>query len=146
MTDTLSVPDADRVVSAASGRGWTRVSDGVIEKIASQAAFEVEPVGGRGAHRLLGVALPGMSLSGGSAPRGAAATARPRVTAHVDGHLARLSMSVGVHYPAPLRQVAVTVRARVVETVARLAALEVREVDIDVVALPRDRTPVRRVR
>jgi uncharacterized alkaline shock family protein YloU len=110
------------------------VADAVVEKIAAQAASEVDDVEGV-APRLLGLTRPGAR----HAPR-------PQVAARIDGRLARLTVSVGVRYPAPLRHVSDAVRRHVTETVGHLASLDVREVDVEVVALVREPLTSARVR
>ncbi len=120
------------------GRGKTTVSDRVIEKIASQAADEIAFSGGPAARYPGAAVVRGLALGRGD-------HRRPRVDAKVDGHLARVSVTMSVRYPVPLRQVAVEVRTHVVKTVGALAGLEVREVDIEVSDLVRDRAESARV-
>jgi uncharacterized alkaline shock family protein YloU len=112
-----------------AGRGTLTVAPRAVEKIAAAAAADVAAVGGpppRVARRRRG-----------SAPAG-----RPRVSAKVGAGTVRLSMSMSVAYPAPLRETAHQVRARVQEQVAALAGLRVVHLDIDVAALrTRERAP-----
>jgi uncharacterized alkaline shock family protein YloU len=110
-------------------RGRTEIAGRVLERIAAHALTEVEETGGA-ARRVLGVPL---GAGGGRT--------RPRVTAHVDGHLAILRMRITVTYPAPIRQVTRRLRDQVTSRVGELTGLEVRQVDIDVARLtrPRDR-------
>ncbi len=117
---------------APSDRGGTRVETVVFEKIASQAATDVVEVG-RTSRRFLGVT------------RGTDHD-RPQATVHKDGRLARVSLTMAVEYPAPLLRVTRDVRVRVIERLAALAAIEVREVDIEVAQLRTEREPVARVR
>jgi uncharacterized alkaline shock family protein YloU len=90
-----------------------------VAKIASEAANEVDHTTGH-RHRLLGVR---------------AGAGRPKAAAAVDGRLARISVEVGVDYPAPIPVVTRAVRARIVEQVGTLAGVDAREVDVTVSAL-----------
>lgn len=110
-------------MAAAPRGGTTTIAEAVVAKIASQAASEVDHAGGR--PRRIVAALTPTSLN------------RPNADATVDGHIARIKLDVTVEYPNPIRQVTRAVRARVTEQVAALAAMDVTEVDITVVALPR---------
>jgi uncharacterized alkaline shock family protein YloU len=67
------------------------------------------------------------------------------VTAHVDGHLATLRMRITVAYPEPIRQVTRRLRDRVTSRLGELTGLEVRQVDIEIVRLPRPQDQGRRL-
>lgn len=104
-------------------RGRTQIADRVLERIASRAVTEVDQAGGA-ARRLLGVPV-GRDTGGGAA----------RVTAHVDGQLATMTVRLSVTYPAPIRQVTRRVRDHITARVAELTGLDLRQVDIDIAAL-----------
>jgi hypothetical protein len=70
----------------------------------------------------------------------------PRATAHLDGHLARLEMSVSLPYPAPVRPLAADLRNEIVAVVADLAEVDVRELDVVVSHLDGQTPRRRRVR
>ncbi|WP_248964412.1 Asp23/Gls24 family envelope stress response protein [Sphaerisporangium perillae] len=114
---------SQRTAGPPETRGHTGISDRVLEQIAARAVSEVEQVGGV-APRVLGVPLG----------RDTEQTA-PRVSGHVDGHLAILKVTLSVVYPAPIRQVVHRVRDHVVARVRELTGLEARQVDIDVTRL-----------
>lgn len=105
---------------APEERGRTDIADRVVEKIAGYALTEVAEAGGV-SRRLLGVPVgrPG-------------AGATPQVDARIDGHLATLSMTVSVLYPAPVRRVTSRLRDHVAARVGALTGLDVRQVDVDV--------------
>ncbi|MFD8633763.1 Asp23/Gls24 family envelope stress response protein [Streptomyces sp. NPDC059533] len=90
---------------APADRGSTRIADGVLAKIAAQAAREVLP-----------------------APSGAPAHAT--VTVHHD--IARVRVSLELDYPADLAAQCAAVRSRVTRRVEECAGMFVPEVDIDV--------------
>ncbi|MBA3524196.1 MAG: Asp23/Gls24 family envelope stress response protein [Geodermatophilaceae bacterium] len=116
----------------AGGAGRLRIADRVIEKIAGQAAREVDRAGGAG-RRVLGVAV------------GSGDTAPPRVQARMHGDVATVSIDLSVAWPAPLREVTVQVRQRVTERLAELAGVRQAQVDIRVIALVADTPTERRV-
>lgn len=118
----------------SEGRGDTRISDRVLEQIAARAVCEVDHVGGA-APRVLGVPL-------GRDAHGAA----PRVSAHVEGNLAIVHVTMSVDYPAPIRQVVHRVRDRVTTRVHELTGLDARQVDIDVARLVHPAEQGRRLR
>jgi hypothetical protein len=106
-------------------RGVTRVSPHVVERIAAYAC-----------HRATAAVTPQLEPN---APRSVA----PRARAEINGRLARLSVSVGVRYPAPVAAFAASVRSVVTTDVENLCGLRV--VGIDVEAAPvniRQRTRV----
>jgi uncharacterized alkaline shock family protein YloU len=112
----------------AAQRGQTTIADRVVARVAAQAAAEIGQTGGA-ARRLAGVAM-GRETGEGLA----------RVSARVDGHLARIEMRLTIDYPAPARTLTREVRHHVIERVAALTGLEVRHVDIEVARLLRGRT------
>jgi uncharacterized alkaline shock family protein YloU len=111
--DALAASDAER-------RGRTSIANRVVEKIAGQAAVEVDHVSGV-PRRVLGQTL-GKVTSDSSA----------RASAKVDGSIVSVSVSVAVEYPTPVRAAAAAVRANVVSKVDELCGLQVVEVHVDV--------------
>ncbi|MBM7804685.1 putative alkaline shock family protein YloU [Geodermatophilus bullaregiensis] len=107
------------------------MADRVVEKIAAQAATEVDRATGS-PRRVLGVAL-------GSADE------RPQVSAQVDWPVATVSVVMSVAWPAPVLEVTEQVRRHVVERLATLAGVRTAGVDIRVTALPGPRSGDRRV-
>lgn len=129
---TLAVPAR----GGAAGRtedGTIHISDGVVAKLASRAALEVDDAGAA-APRLLGqdVSRAGLGRLG---VRRTALDALPRTHATVDGARAFVRLTISVRYPAPVPHVAREVRERVQERVRQLTGLEVSEVEITVTAL-----------
>jgi uncharacterized alkaline shock family protein YloU len=114
-------------------RGRTVIANRVLERIAARAVTEVDQAGGA-ARRLLGVPLG----------RDTAHTVA-RATAHVDGQLATLQVTMSVIYPAPIRQVTRRVRDQVIARVGELTGLDVRQVDIEITRLIRPGSEGRRV-
>lgn len=112
-------PPQPAAVVDPEARGTTTLADRVVAKVAARAVAETTRAGGAG-RRLTG-------RLGGDGPA--------RVDVEVDGTLATVSIRLSVTYPAPVREVAREVRAHVVEQVRRLTGLQVKEVDVTVVAL-----------
>ncbi len=104
-------------------RGVTTLADQVVDRIAGQAATEVDAAGGA-ARRLLGVAL------GSDDPHGP-----PHVRCHVDGAIVTVGVQLSVRYPEAIADVTDAVRRRIVDRVRQLTGLEVRQVDITVTGL-----------
>lgn len=106
-------------VDEPASRGKLVMSDRVIEKIASQAAGELEAVG---------------SASGGFLGMGSRGelSSRPKAKVHLSGHVALIEITAGVRYPAPLRRTGEQIRQRVREQVSMLTGLEVRQVDVEI--------------
>lgn len=127
------VPTSPAALRPPETRGRTEIVDRVLERIAARAVTEVDQAGGA-ARRLLGVPLG----------RDTEHTA-PRATAHVDGQLATLQVSMSVVYPAPIRQVTRRVRDQIITRVSELTGLEVRQVDIEIARLIRPGKDRRRV-
>ncbi|GAA3796437.1 hypothetical protein GCM10022226_14660 [Sphaerisporangium flaviroseum] len=130
---TEPVPESHGGAGPVEARGRTDIANRVLERIATWAVTEVDQVGG-GAPRLLGAPL------GRGTPGGA-----PRVSAHVDGHLAIVRVTMSVTYPAPIRQVVHNVREHVRTRVHELTGLDARQVDIDVARLIHPAEQKRRV-
>ena len=136
-------------VSGGQGVGDTElgrisVADAVVAKLSSRAAVEVDDVGAA-ATRVLGKELPAGGL-GRLGMKRSELGALPSSSAQVDGHLAFVSLTISVRYPAPVRQVAASVRAHVAARVGQLTGLQVVEVDITVPALVTDVPAPPRVR
>ncbi len=127
------VPASPAALRPPETRGRTEIADRVLERIAARAVTEVDQAGGA-ARRLLGVPL-GRDTE----------HAAPRATAHVDGQLATLQVSMSVVYPAPIRQVTRRVRDQIITRVGELTGLEVRQVDIEIARLIRPGEDRRRV-
>lgn len=119
---TTAVEPAD---VAPEIRGVTTLADRVVEKIAARAATEVPHCTG------VPRAVAGIS------------TGRPAVQADavIDGALARVSLRLGVEYPAPVTATTRRVRGHVVEAVQRMCGVKVDHLDITVAAVTR---PVRK--
>lgn len=143
-TTRLAVPRAQSLPVEPSGEqsvgdtglGRITVADGVVAKLASRAALEVDGVGAS-APRVLGRELSGAGL-GRLGVRSSTLGALPASGAQVDGGLAFVDLTISVRYPAPVRQVAARVRERVRSRVEELTGLQVLEVDVKVPALVRD--------
>ncbi len=133
-TSGALAPDAP-VPGPLDDRGRLVVADRVVEKIASQAATEVDRATGA-PRRVLGVSL-GSAL--GSADE------RPQVSARVDWPVATVSVVMSVAWPAPVLEVTEQVRRHVEEQLATLAGVRTAGVDIRVTALPGPRSGDRRV-
>ena len=106
--------------SAGENRGALTIADRVVEKVAGQAAIEVDHVTGV-PRRVLGQTLGKVK-----------ADSHARASAKVDGSIVSVSISIAVEYPTPVRVVAAEVRRRVVEQVRALCGLQVVEVHVDV--------------
>jgi uncharacterized alkaline shock family protein YloU len=111
--DALAASDAEQ-------RGRTTIADRVVEKIAGQAAIEVDHVTGV-PRRVLGQTLGKVK-----------ADSQARASAKVDGSLVSISVRVAVEYPTPVRSAAAAVRQHVMSTVHALCGLDVVEVHVDV--------------
>lgn len=111
-------------------RGSLVLADRVVERIAAQAATEVDLATGA-RHRRLGVALGDSE--------------RPDVSARVDGDLAVVAVVMSVAWPAPVAEVTGQVRERIRAQLAELAGVRAAQVDVRVTALTGARTGERRV-
>lgn len=110
-------------------RGRTTIADRAVERVAAAAAAEVELATGS-ARRVLGVPVSAADL--------------PRVTARVHGDEATVEVDLAVAWPAPVRQVARRVRARVVEQLTDLVGLRDVRVDVRISALVPERAAEQR--
>lgn len=124
--------------------GQISVVDAVVAKLASRAALEVDDVGAA-ATRVLG-----KELSRGGLDRLGIKSSQlgslPSCDAQVDGHLAFVSLTLSVRYPASVRHVAAAVRQQVISRVGQMTGLQIVEVDIKVPALVRTLARSPRVR
>ncbi|MFJ8015925.1 hypothetical protein [Streptomyces sp. NPDC096339] len=91
---------------APADRGATRIADGVVAKIAAQAAREALPTPSSGAP--------------------------PHATVTVHHDIARVRVSLELDYPADLAAQCAAVRSRVTRRVEECAEMSVPEVDIDI--------------
>ena len=118
----------------SSERGWTSITDRVVEKTAAQAALEVDHVHG---------------ISRQPISRGISRALRSgegvEARAAIDGGMAQLRVEIEVDYPAPVRLITRQVRRHVRDRVSRLCGLTVTDVDITVAALRSETRQVRRV-
>ena len=117
---TADLPKAGLVTA----RGETIITPGVVEKIATRAASEVDGVGGvvrTGLSRLLHWSV------GDSGPA--------RASAEVEAETVSVDLTVNLLYPEPVAQVTNRVRAQVTRRLAELCGLRATEVNISVPAL-----------
>jgi uncharacterized alkaline shock family protein YloU len=122
--------------------GTISIADGVVTKIAAQAATE-NPDAGAAAARILGRAMPGAGHLG---LRGTDLGALPKTSADVDGTKAYVTVELSVRWPASIPAVTGRVRAHIRDRVGELTGLDVEEVHIVVADLATDITPPPRVR
>lgn len=104
-------------------RGDLVIGAPVVEKITARAVHGIAEAGG-GIRRVLGVTVGELTE-----------TSDAQVRAHVDGDLATVTVTMGVHWPASITAVADQVRRRTREDVARLAGIDVRRIDIEVISM-----------
>jgi uncharacterized alkaline shock family protein YloU len=117
-----AVPSAG--ASPAGSRGYTRIRDAVVAKIAEKAAAEVAAVVG-GQRRLAG--LPFGSRD------------RPQVRVTVLDSLVTAYVAAALTYPTSLRDSTSRIRRQVMDRVEELTGMRVGAVDVAVTALvPRD--------
>jgi uncharacterized alkaline shock family protein YloU len=121
----LTTPPAGAALAEPAQRGGLEVADRVVEKIAAQAATEVDAATGA-RRRRLGVAVGD--------------TDRPQVSARVDGDLAVVAVVMSVAWPAPVVEVTEQVRGRIRGRLAELAGVRAAQVDVRVTALTSERS------
>ncbi len=139
MTDAPSARAASVEPATKSGdtpsalqtrRGSTTIADSVVSKIAALAAREVDGVadlGGSVAGAVSG--LVDRITGGGDAPKTAG------VGVEVGQSEAAVDLTMKVHYPASLREVADSVRQHVIDRIESMTGLDVVEVNISIVDL-----------
>ncbi len=108
--------------------GTISIDDRVVAKLAAQAALEISDAGAA-APRVLGRAVPGTALFG---VRQTSLSALPKAHAEVDGSTGRVELTLSVRWPASVPAVTAAVRAHVIERIAELTGLDIREVRIEV--------------
>jgi uncharacterized alkaline shock family protein YloU len=126
---TANLPRAGLITD----RGETIIAPGVVEKIATRAASEVDGVGGvveTGLSRLLPWSI--------GSPQPASASA------DVGSDTVSVDLTVNVRYPEPVAAVTNRVRQQVTRRLAELCGLRATEVNITVPALVRPTGPRRR--
>jgi uncharacterized alkaline shock family protein YloU len=137
---------ADAGPVARAGRnelGTISIADGVVSKIAAQAAAENRDAGAAAA-RMLGRAVPGARQLPGV--RGTDLEAPPKTAVDVDGSKAFVTLEISVRWPASVPEVTKQVRRHVRDRVRELAGLDVEEVHIIVADLATDILSPPRVR
>lgn len=112
-----------------ANRGVTTLADRVVEKIAARAAGEVPHCTG----------VP-RSVAGITTGRSAV-----QADAVIDGSVARLSLRLGIEYPAPVTTTTRQVRGHVIEAVQRMCDVKVDHLDITVAAVARPDRKEKRV-
>lgn len=115
-------------------RGDLVIGARVVEKVAVQAVHQVGAAGGA-ARRVLGVTVGELTE-----------TSDARVSAEVDGDVAVVTVTMGVHWPASITAVADQVRRRIREEVVAVTGIAVRRIDLEVVSLDVPRHDRARVR
>lgn len=120
------VPADDAPLAEPGERGVTTLADRVVEKVVAGAVEELELTADT-PHRLR-------------------SDTRARTRVDVDGQVATIRIDMAVLYPSPIRAVARVTRDHVTSRVCELTGLEVKQVDINVVAFPLAATGGRRVR
>ena len=121
--------------------GRLHIHDRVVEKIAARAAQEIAEAGSA-APRILGRSLPGAGRLG---IRRTDPDAAGKASAHVEGSVTRIDLSISVRWPACIPEVTALVRERVRTRVSDLTGLRVQEVGITVTDLVTDRATGSRV-
>ena len=121
--NTPAVPTESALVST---RGRTTIADTVVEKIAGLAAREV-----RGIYELGGGAARAFGAVRERIP-GAKASIGQGVSVEVGERQAAVDLDVVVEYGAEIGEVTKAVRRNVIDSIERMTALEVTEVNINV--------------
>jgi uncharacterized alkaline shock family protein YloU len=138
---SASTEDAPAVLAGRTELGRITIADGVVTKIAAQAAAE-NPDAGAAAARMLGRAIPGAGHLG---VRDTDLSALPKTKVEVDGSKAFVTLEIAVRWPASVPAVTAQVRHHVRDRIRELAGLETDEVHIVVTDLATDITPPPRV-
>jgi uncharacterized alkaline shock family protein YloU len=138
---STSTEDATVLLAGRTELGRISIADGVVTKIAAQAAAE-NPDAGAAVARVLGRAMPGAGRLG---VRDTDLSALPKTTVEVDGSKAFVTLELAVRWPASVQAVTAQVRDHVRDRIRELAGLEADEVHIVVSDLATDITPPPRV-
>jgi uncharacterized alkaline shock family protein YloU len=138
---SASTEDAPALLAGRTEFGRITIADGVVTKIAAQAAAE-NPDAGAAAARMLGRAIPGAGHLG---VRDTDLSALPKTKVEVDGSKAFVTLEIAVRWPASVPAVTAQVRRHVRDRIRELAGLETDEVHIVVTDLATDITPPPRV-
>ncbi|WP_235921244.1 Asp23/Gls24 family envelope stress response protein [Lentzea tibetensis] len=104
-------------------RGRLTIGARAVERIAAQAATEVDGVGGSAA-RMLGLAVGGEDREGAV-----------KITAHVSGDTVVLNVRLSINYPQSITRTTERARAHLTRRVEELTGLTVLRMDIVVTAL-----------
>jgi uncharacterized alkaline shock family protein YloU len=139
---SASTEDAPALLAGRTELGRITIADGVVTKIAAQAAAE-NPDAGAATTRVLGRAMPGAGHLG---VRDTDLSALPKTRVEVDGSKAFVTLELAVRWPASVSDVTAQVRRHVRDRIRDLAGLETDEVHIVVADLATDITPPPRVR
>uniref|UniRef100_A0AAU2JLC6 Asp23/Gls24 family envelope stress response protein n=1 Tax=Streptomyces sp. NBC_00049 TaxID=2903617 RepID=A0AAU2JLC6_9ACTN len=107
----MSTPRTTPSLVAPAERGATRIADGVVAKIAAQAAREA------------------LAVPRGAAPAGGAP---PHATVTVHHDIARVRVSLELGYPSDLAAQCAAVRRQVALRIEECAGMSVPEVDLDI--------------
>lgn len=136
LDDTTSPPSVGR-----NELGTISIDESVVTKIASRAAQEV-PDAGAAAPRIFGKSMAAASAVG---IRPTSLTDLPKASAHVDGSIVLIDLTISVRWPCPVPTVTQAVRKRVRDRVGELTGLDVAEITIDVTHLVTNLPPPPRV-
>ncbi len=138
----MTATDASTAASAGRNElGAITIDDSVVVKIASRAAAE-EPDAGAAAPRLLRKSVAGAGALG---LRDTSLTEPPKTSAHIDGSVVLVELTISVRWPCSVPAVTQAVRHRVQTRVAELTGLHVAEVNIAVTDLVTHLAPPPRV-
>lgn len=120
-------------LAPAEDRGRTELRERAVERLVVAAAAAVPEVAGP-VTRVLGQPVGSVNPD-----------SRPSADVTVAGDLVTADVRISVRWPAPVVEVGDAVRARVEESLGRLADLRVGHVDVHVTALPVGARPRPRV-
>jgi len=130
-----SSPQAGQARAAASpdddDLGRIVVAEQVVAKVVAQAVFDA-PHAGAAAPRVFGKTMPGAGHLG---IRGSDLTARPKVTAQIDGSAAYIDLAISVRWAQSLGDVTSRIRETVESRVKDWTGLTVARVTITVTDL-----------
>ncbi|MGD0555214.1 MAG: Asp23/Gls24 family envelope stress response protein [Streptosporangiaceae bacterium] len=124
-----SPSSADVTLADPAERGRTVLAPQVVDKIAAQAATEIDGISG------LQRRIAGRSVG----------SERVRAESDLDGQVVAVRLQLAVAFPAPLLELTRRVRQHVTGQIQTLCSLQVDHVDITVAALRADASQRRRV-